>query len=623
VQAVGANSTRDRARAARLRQRVQVVVSIGVAAAAGLIALAPTGSTAASTVPAVAAAATTTSSTIPGPVLALAQFPVQGKCSFADSYGAPRSGGRLHEGVDIIAKAGQYVYAVNAGTLTKKYVDQPGSLSGNGWRLTTSDGTYYFYAHFSGFPPGLAVGDTVMPGQIIGYVGETGNAGTPHLHFEIHPGGGDPVNPTQSVKAIDACSITAVAPVQTESRAAPTAGLVTAVRGSTSVPATPGSPTTVPATTAPAATAPAATAPTTPPATTAPASSVPASSAPAETNTDKRWAFIEPVVVFNGNSSTSLRAGVTTKVKIIGTGIVAATTGVLVRLSATVTAAGSLVVHPCSAPAPLATTLFVEPGTMGITTTPVAVVNGEACITSSTNASAKLTVIAQLDSSGTGPVAVQPTRPLDSRTTGKLAANSVTTLAPASFGATVGTTKAVTATFTIVDPSAAGTLLVGPCGGTALKAPFNKTSVAAFSATVPISDAGLCVSSTIATYVVVDIDALWNKGAPAIMPVATYRAIDSRNSGQPVHVTAVPVAVAATASGAKATAAMVNLTILGGDGGASVSVWNCGAQPTAAVGVVASGMRGTFTVITALTDGMLCIASNQPADVLVDVAAVM
>ncbi len=620
MQAVGANSTRDRARCTRLRQRVQVVVAVGVAAVAGLVALAPTAGTAASTVPGAVAAATTTSSTIPGPVLGLAQFPVQGKCSFVDSYGAPRSGGRLHEGVDIIAKSGQYVYAVNAGTLTKKYVDQPGSLSGNGWRLTTSDGTYYFYAHFSGFAPGLTVGDKVMPGQIIGYVGETGNAGTPHLHFEIHPGGANPVNPTQSVKAIDACSVTTTAPVQTESRAAPTAGLATAVRGSTSVPAVP---TTAPAPTVPA-TGPATTAPATPatPAP-APASTVPPTTVPASTGADKAWAFIEPVVVFNGTSPSSVRAGVTAKIKIAGTGIAPATTGVMVRLSATVTAAGSLVVHPCGTPAPVATTLFVEPGTMGITTAPVAVVNGEVCITSSTNASAKVTVIAQLGASGTGPVAMQPIRSLDSRTTGKLTANSVTSLAPSTFGATAGTTKAVTATFTIVDPSAAGTLSVGPCGATALKAPFNKISVGAFSATVPVSDTGLCVSSTVATHVVVDIDAVWNTGAPVIVPVATYRAVDSRNSGQPVHVTAVSVTVAATASGAKATIAMVNLTVLGGSGGASVSVWNCGAQPASAVGVVAPGAKATFTVVTALTDGTLCIASNQPADVLVDVAAVL
>ena len=84
-------------------------------------------------------------------VVTLDQFPVQGLCGFVNSYGAPRSNGRTHEGVDIIAKVGKFVYAVRDGVLTKQYIDKPGSLSGNGWRLTAADGTYFFYAHLSAF----------------------------------------------------------------------------------------------------------------------------------------------------------------------------------------------------------------------------------------------------------------------------------------------------------------------------------------------------------------------------------------------------------------------------------------------------------------------------------------
>lgn len=137
-------------------------------------------------------------------------FPTQGPCSFTDTYGATRSGGRFHEGVDIIAKVGQWIYAVKDGNLTKQYFNAVGSLSGNGWRLTTSDGTYFFYAHLSAFAPGLTVGSAVKAGQIIGQVGMTGNAPIPHLHFEVHPGGGASINPTATVKAVDGCKTTAV-----------------------------------------------------------------------------------------------------------------------------------------------------------------------------------------------------------------------------------------------------------------------------------------------------------------------------------------------------------------------------------------------------------------------------
>ena len=157
----------------------------------------------------------TTTATAPapgGPTVSISAFPVQGPCSFGDSYGAPRGGGRSHEGVDIIAKAGQWVYAAKDGTLSKKYLDAPGSLSGNGWRLTSGDGTYFFYAHLSTFAAGLSVGSPVKAGQILGQIGMTGSAPIPHLHFEVHPGGGASINPTPLVKAIDGCKTSAVPP---------------------------------------------------------------------------------------------------------------------------------------------------------------------------------------------------------------------------------------------------------------------------------------------------------------------------------------------------------------------------------------------------------------------------
>lgn len=135
-------------------------------------------------------------------------FPVLGPCYFSDTWGAPRSGGRRHEGVDIIAASGTPVYAVTAGTITRQFFDQAGSLGGNALRLTAPDGTYFHYAHFSRFADGVNVGTVVKAGQIIGYVGATGNTSTPHLHFEYHPGGGAAVNPFPFTKAIDRCKVT-------------------------------------------------------------------------------------------------------------------------------------------------------------------------------------------------------------------------------------------------------------------------------------------------------------------------------------------------------------------------------------------------------------------------------
>ena len=138
-------------------------------------------------------------------------FPSQGRCSFIDSWHDERSGGRRHIGVDIIGATGLALYAVSDGTITKMYgVDS--KLSGNALRLTTADGTYFFYAHLDSFASGLAVGSVVRAGQIIGYMGSTGNAGNSHLHFEVHPRDGEAVNPYPVIKAVDACHVTEVLP---------------------------------------------------------------------------------------------------------------------------------------------------------------------------------------------------------------------------------------------------------------------------------------------------------------------------------------------------------------------------------------------------------------------------
>ena len=110
-----------------------------------------------------------------------------------DSWRAPRDGGRHHQGVDIFAKAGTPVRSTTEGLVIGRGQNR---LGGNVvWIMGPGRQTHY-YAHLSDFGA-FEVGDRVLAGDIIGYVGDTGNArGTPHhLHYGVYELGGTAINP--------------------------------------------------------------------------------------------------------------------------------------------------------------------------------------------------------------------------------------------------------------------------------------------------------------------------------------------------------------------------------------------------------------------------------------------
>jgi murein DD-endopeptidase MepM/ murein hydrolase activator NlpD len=143
---------------------------------------------------------TTTPSTPPPPPSSGGACPVAGAVSFSDSYGAPRSGGRAHRGVDMIAARGTPIVAIYSGTIRRMSTSALGGITL--W-LRSENGDQFYYAHLDSYGE-ISTGQSVAEGSVLGYNGSTGNAPDwlPHLHFEWHPGGGSAVNPYQLVRSL-------------------------------------------------------------------------------------------------------------------------------------------------------------------------------------------------------------------------------------------------------------------------------------------------------------------------------------------------------------------------------------------------------------------------------------
>lgn len=128
-------------------------------------------------------------------------FPVQLPADLVllDNFGADRLfGAGAHEGIDIGRRDGQPGHPVVAcvdGVLVSQEI--LAGNQGNSWVLQDANGDAYRYHHLQDFAPDLAVGSTVVRGQVLGTMGSTGNPSAPHLHFEVRRGGpiGTPVDP--------------------------------------------------------------------------------------------------------------------------------------------------------------------------------------------------------------------------------------------------------------------------------------------------------------------------------------------------------------------------------------------------------------------------------------------
>lgn len=142
------------------------------------------------------------------------EVPVRGieRHQLIDSFDDPRSGGRVHRALDITAESGTPVLAADDGTITSK---DTGNLGGKYlFQTDATESFVYYYAHLAGWAWGLDEGDRVRRGDVIGYVGTTGNApmDAPHLHFAIYKvvpgrrGPGIPINPWRVLHAETATS---------------------------------------------------------------------------------------------------------------------------------------------------------------------------------------------------------------------------------------------------------------------------------------------------------------------------------------------------------------------------------------------------------------------------------
>jgi hypothetical protein len=166
-------------------------------------------------------------------------FPVAGLADYSDDWWEPRFGPpfHLHQGNDIFAARGTPVRAPFSGVV--RFEDA--GLGGKAAYVTQADGTFFYMAHLDRFATKVSNGSAVKQGDVVGYVGDSGNAagGATHVHFEIHPRGGAAVNPKPILDGWIAEAVTAASGLLAAnsvgvSRAVTAAGVLRRFDGQTS-----------------------------------------------------------------------------------------------------------------------------------------------------------------------------------------------------------------------------------------------------------------------------------------------------------------------------------------------------------------------------------------------------
>ncbi len=535
------------------------------------------------------------------PAVHLASFPVDGPCSYVDSWMADRgvssTGAKLyHEGVDIIAASGVPIRAVVDGTVTRISTSTRG---GNQLYLEQADGSYYFHAHISRYADGLVQGQKVTAGQIIGYVGQTGDAqySIAHLHFEVHPAWNakKPINPFPVIGELPGCgrggtgALASLPDSVTENYSGTTANA-------------------------------------------AGTGGVIAAATPADTPSKSSNGFdglgaVQPKRLADSRQSLSLTTftpGTVNYLTIAGHGGVPANaTAVMVNMTVTNPAgAGWLRAWPCGQTIPDTSTLnYTDGQTVANGALMQLGAGGKLCFQATTGLDLIVDVMGWQGNGGSlGFGATGQQRLFDSRSGAPVDAASVVRVKiPGS------SPKAATLNITAVSPAAAGHLTVWPCDAlhpVTSSLNFSDGDVIANAVTVGVSASGeVCMDASTSSHLIVDLSGVWSEKAGARpTSVTPSRLLDSRGSKpaagfvQKVQVTgraAVPTA---------ATAAQVNITVTDPNGSGFVTAWPCGQpQPNVSNVNYANGETVANSATVPLGGGQLCVAASSPADLIIDV----